>query len=111
MGCRSPTMSRVLVVATSGAGGDLQPLVSAALALRDRGHRLLAAGPIVEARMAAWAGDNAGPVAQAVGSHRPDLLMTWRFGVEALDNAEPPCPCAIAEGRASGRSARCRRQG
>ncbi|MGH2597741.1 MAG: hypothetical protein ACRDH7_17535 [Actinomycetota bacterium] len=31
-------MSRILVVATAGAGGDLQPLVSAALGLRARGH-------------------------------------------------------------------------
>src|SRR5262249_11375645 len=29
---------RVLVVATAGAGGDLQPLLGAALGLRDRGH-------------------------------------------------------------------------
>jgi UDP:flavonoid glycosyltransferase YjiC (YdhE family) len=32
------TMSRFLIVATAGAGGDLQPLVAAAIALRDRGH-------------------------------------------------------------------------
>src|SRR5512132_4026852 len=91
-----------LVVATGGAGGDLQPLIAAALALRERGHALrffgdravgraltglgmdvqvlppeldlgprlagavreamaatsgdiVAAGPIVEERMAAWA--------------------------------------------------------
>ena len=97
-------MSRFLVVATSGAGGDLQPLVSAALALREAGHEtplagdrsvqrslgyvgvdveplppeldlgprlsgavrdamattggdLVAAGPIVEERMAEWARD------------------------------------------------------
>jgi UDP:flavonoid glycosyltransferase YjiC (YdhE family) len=31
-------MARILVVATAGAGGDLQPLVAAALAVRDRGH-------------------------------------------------------------------------
>jgi UDP:flavonoid glycosyltransferase YjiC (YdhE family) len=31
-------VGRVLVVATAGAGGDLQPLLSASLALRDRGH-------------------------------------------------------------------------
>jgi UDP:flavonoid glycosyltransferase YjiC (YdhE family) len=31
-------VGRILVVATSGAGGDLQPLLAAALALRDRGH-------------------------------------------------------------------------
>src|SRR5207247_8982435 len=32
------SMSRFLVVATAGAGGDLPPLIAAALALRDRGH-------------------------------------------------------------------------
>lgn len=34
----SPPVSRILVVATAGAGGDLQPLVAAALALMTRGH-------------------------------------------------------------------------
>jgi UDP:flavonoid glycosyltransferase YjiC (YdhE family) len=33
-----------LVVATAGAGGDLQPLVAAGLALRSRGHDVLFAG-------------------------------------------------------------------
>jgi UDP:flavonoid glycosyltransferase YjiC (YdhE family) len=33
-------MSKILVVATSGAGGDLQPLVATALALDRRGHDL-----------------------------------------------------------------------
>ena len=33
-------MSRILVVATGGAGGDLQPLLAASLALRERGHEL-----------------------------------------------------------------------
>jgi UDP:flavonoid glycosyltransferase YjiC (YdhE family) len=31
-------VSRILFVATAGAGGDLQPLVGAALGLRERGH-------------------------------------------------------------------------
>jgi UDP:flavonoid glycosyltransferase YjiC (YdhE family) len=31
-------MGRFLVVATAGAGGDLQPLIGAAIGLRDRGH-------------------------------------------------------------------------
>jgi UDP:flavonoid glycosyltransferase YjiC (YdhE family) len=31
-------VSRFLVLATGGAGGDLQPLIAASLALRDRGH-------------------------------------------------------------------------
>jgi UDP:flavonoid glycosyltransferase YjiC (YdhE family) len=33
-------MSRILFVATAGAGGDLQPLVAAALALTARGHNV-----------------------------------------------------------------------
>ncbi len=33
-------MASFLVLATAGAGGDLQPLVSAALALRERDHRV-----------------------------------------------------------------------
>jgi UDP:flavonoid glycosyltransferase YjiC (YdhE family) len=37
-------MGRVLVVATAGAGGDLQPLIAVALALRDRGHDLVVLG-------------------------------------------------------------------
>jgi UDP:flavonoid glycosyltransferase YjiC (YdhE family) len=37
-------MSRYLVVATGGAGGDLQPLIAAALALRRRGHEVFFAG-------------------------------------------------------------------
>jgi UDP:flavonoid glycosyltransferase YjiC (YdhE family) len=37
-------MGRVVVVATAGAGGDLPPLVAAALALRDRGHEVTAVG-------------------------------------------------------------------
>jgi len=37
-------VSRILVVATAGAGGDLQPLVAAALALRSRGHETFFVG-------------------------------------------------------------------
>jgi UDP:flavonoid glycosyltransferase YjiC (YdhE family) len=33
-------VARILVVATAGAGGDLQPLVAAALALQSRGHAI-----------------------------------------------------------------------
>jgi len=36
----SAVSRRVLVVATAGAGGDLQPLVAAALALQSRGHEV-----------------------------------------------------------------------
>jgi len=37
-------VSRILVVATGGAGGDLQPLIAAALALREQGHETPFAG-------------------------------------------------------------------
>jgi UDP:flavonoid glycosyltransferase YjiC (YdhE family) len=135
-------MSRVLVVATAGAGGDLQPLLAAAVALRDRGHEtiflgdrsvarslralaldtetlppeldlgpalvgairdameatggdLVAAGPIVQDRMAEWAGRVARPIAVAVRQHHPAAIVTSLFGVEALGLVSPPCPWAI----------------
>src|SRR6266540_1293486 len=37
-------MSRFLVLATGGAGGDLQPLIAASLALRGRGHEAIFVG-------------------------------------------------------------------
>jgi UDP:flavonoid glycosyltransferase YjiC (YdhE family) len=135
-------MARVLVVATAGAGGDLQPLIAAALALGNRGHELNvlgdrsverslaglklntevfppeldlgpalggairdamaatdgdlgAAGPIVRERMKAWAIDIAGPIAHAVGTQRPDVLVTSLFGVEAVHEADPACPWVV----------------
>ena len=135
-------MSRIIVVATAGAGGDLQLLVSVASALMDRGHELIvlgdrsverslaglkvetevlpseldlgpalggairdamaaaggdlaAAGPTVQERMAAWAGDVAGPVAQVANAYSPDVLVTSLFGVEVLHKADPPCPWAV----------------
>jgi UDP:flavonoid glycosyltransferase YjiC (YdhE family) len=135
-------VSRILVVATSGAGGDLQPLVAAALALRGRGHEtpflgdravqgsvrdaglavdllppeldlgprmaaavrdamttssgdLVAAGPMVQERMAAWAREAAPPVRQAIHRLRPDAVVTSLFGVEVLQVASPPCPWGV----------------
>jgi UDP:flavonoid glycosyltransferase YjiC (YdhE family) len=41
---------RVLIVATAGAGGDLQPLTAAALELRSRGHEVVFAGDASVAR-------------------------------------------------------------
>ena len=135
-------MSRILVVATGGAGGDLQPLIAAALALRERGHEtsfagdgsvkrslgdlgvsvellppeldlgprlassvrdamaatsgdLVAAGPIVQERMATWGHEVAAPVSQAITRLRPDCVVTSLFGVEVLQVASPPCPWAV----------------
>jgi UDP:flavonoid glycosyltransferase YjiC (YdhE family) len=54
-------MSRFLIVATAGAGGDLQPLVAAAIALMDRGH------------VVSFLGDAS--VARAVNSHDVSVEM------------------------------------
>jgi UDP:flavonoid glycosyltransferase YjiC (YdhE family) len=135
-------MHRILVVATAGAGGDLQPLISAASALRERGHELTvlgdrsvegslaglgmktevlpteldlgpvlggairdamaatdgdlgAAGPIVRERMTAWAIALAGPIVASIRTQRPDVLVTSLFGVEAVHDADPPCPWVV----------------
>jgi UDP:flavonoid glycosyltransferase YjiC (YdhE family) len=134
----SPVMARILFVATAGAGGDMQPLAAAALALKDRGHEvtvlgdrsvarslawsnvvrevlpreldlgpalvgairdameatggdLVAAGPMVQSRMAAWAGRVARPVADAIREHRPAVAVTSLFGVEVLHEVNPRC--------------------
>lgn len=46
-------MARVHVVATAGAGGDLQPLLAAVVALRDRGHEVSLVGDHSVGRAAA----------------------------------------------------------
>jgi len=135
-------VSRFLVLATGGAGGDLQPLIAASLALRDRGHEaifvgdrsaervltgleldvrvlpkrfdlgprlvtaigdamqatggdLSAAGPLVEERMAGWAGEVAVSVSRLVSEIRPHAVVTSLFGVEVVKEAAPPCPWAV----------------
>jgi UDP:flavonoid glycosyltransferase YjiC (YdhE family) len=75
-------MSRYLVVATGGAGGDLQPLIAAALALRDRGHEAWFVGDASVQRSLAGAG----------------------FGVEVLPaelNLGPRLVAAVAEAMAA----------
>jgi UDP:flavonoid glycosyltransferase YjiC (YdhE family) len=48
--------SRILIVATAGAGGDLQPLASLAIALRERGHDAVVLGDASVERTLAPAG-------------------------------------------------------
>jgi UDP:flavonoid glycosyltransferase YjiC (YdhE family) len=135
-------VSRFLVLATGGAGGDLPPLIAASLALRDRGHEaifvgdrsaervlsdleldvrvlpqrldlgprlvsaigdamqatggdLASAGPLVEERMAKWAGEVAASVSRLVSEIRPHAVVTSLFGVEVVKQAAPPCPWAV----------------
>lgn len=134
-------MKQFLIVAIGGAGGDLQPLVAAALGVRERGHQIafigdrsvgralsqlgvdvqvlpsefdlgprlagairdamgatggdiVAAGPIVEQRMAEWAAEAAQPISRAIAERRPHAVVTSLFGVEVVQRAEPPCPWA-----------------
>jgi len=49
-------MSRAHVVATTGAGGDLQPLLATVIALRDRGHDLSLVGD----KSVEWVGQSLG---------------------------------------------------
>ena len=135
-------MSRIVVVATGGAGGDLQPLVAAAIALRERGHEtmflgdlsvedavgrigvevellpadldlgprliaairdamaatggdVVAAGPIVVERMAAWAAELAKVVATSLAQRKPAAVITSLFGVEVIAAARPQCPWTV----------------
>jgi hypothetical protein len=135
-------VSRYLIVATGGAGGDLQALIAAALALRSPGHEtsfvgdasvaravtglgldvhilppeldlgprlaaaireamamtggdILAAGPIVEDRVAAWARDASVPVSELLSRLAPAAIITSLFGVEVVQEARPDRPWAV----------------
>jgi UDP:flavonoid glycosyltransferase YjiC (YdhE family) len=135
-------VSRFLVVATAGAGGDLPPLVAAGLRLAEEGHEvtwlgdrsvqallarvsveveplpaeldlgptmaravreateaaggdLTVAGPLVEERLARWAGELAVPVGRSCLGHRPDVAVTSLFGVEVLREVGPDVPWAV----------------
>src|SRR5256885_4922969 len=134
-------MGEILVVATGGAGGDLQPLVAASLALRDRGHEitfvgdasvehilaplhvavevlpeevdlgprlgsviqeamqatggdLAKAGPMIQRGLTVWAHDVAQPLSQSIERHRPTVIVTSLFGVEAAGAPRPSKPSA-----------------
>lgn len=135
-------MKDFLIVAIGGAGGDLQPLVAAALAVRERGHHIsfigdrsvgralsdlevevqvlppeydlgprlagairnamaatagdiVAAGPIVEQKMAEWAEQVAVPIGHAIAERQPNAVVTSLFGVEVVQRAAPSCPWGV----------------
>lgn len=77
-------MSRFLFVATAGAGGDLPPLMAAALALGSRGHQTHIVGDRAVERVAAGLG-------AAVETLPPELDLGPRLGAavrEAMAAAE-----------------------
>jgi hypothetical protein len=76
---------------------DLGPALGGAIrdAMAATDGDLGAAGPIVRERMKAWAIDVSGPIVASIRTQRPDVLVTSLFGVEAIHDADPPCPCAV----------------
>ena len=56
---------------------------------------LAAAGPLLERSLEDWAAETAAPVAEFLGSERPDAAVTSLFGVEVLQRAAPACPWAV----------------
>ncbi len=77
-------MSRVLVLATAGAGGDLQPLIAAALELRNRGHETVFVGD----RSVLRALEGLGVDAEALPPELdlgPRLVAAIRDGMAAAD--------------------------
>ncbi len=76
---------------------DLGPRLAGAVreAMAATAGDLVAAGPIVQERMASWAKETAGPVAAAVSRHRPTAIVTSLFGVELLQLVSPPCRWAV----------------
>jgi EryCIII-like glycosyltransferase len=76
---------------------DLGPRLAGAVrdAMAQTGGDIAAAGPIVEQRMADWAGEVAQPISRSVAELRPDAVVTSLFGVEAIQRAEPRCPWTV----------------
>jgi UDP:flavonoid glycosyltransferase YjiC (YdhE family) len=108
-------MKKILVLATAGAGGDLQPLLAVALGLRERGHELVFLGDATVAaaltgtgietivaapehdlgpRLIATIKESQGLDLAAQGELVRQLLATWSEGlalvVESLVQAHPP---------------------
>jgi hypothetical protein len=64
-------------------------------AMAATGGDIVAAGPIVERRMADWAQEVAQPISQSIAELRPDAIVTSLFGVEVVQRAEPRCAWAV----------------
>jgi UDP:flavonoid glycosyltransferase YjiC (YdhE family) len=76
---------------------DLGPRLAAAIrnAMAETGGDIVAAGPIVEQRMAEWAEQVAEPIGRAIAERQPDAVVTSLFGVEVIQRAAPSCPWAV----------------
>src|SRR5437016_3224289 len=76
--CCCSAMSRVLIIATGGAGDDLA-----------------AAGPMLQESMGAWAREVSEPVAALIKRADPSAVITSLFRVEVVADTAPACPWAV----------------
>jgi UDP:flavonoid glycosyltransferase YjiC (YdhE family) len=90
-------VSRVLIVATAGAGGDLQPLLATTLALRERGHETLVVGDRGVQRSLAPLGVE-GRVLPSELDLGPRLVAAIRDGMAASER-DPSAAGAIVKDR------------
>jgi glycosyl transferase family 28 len=76
---------------------DLGPRLVAAIreAMASTSGDPVAAGPLVQERMALWAEEVARPVAAIVRERTPAAIVTSLFGVEVLHAVAPSCPWAV----------------
>ena len=76
---------------------DLGPRLVAAIrdAMAATGGDIVAAGPIVEDRLAAWAREASVPVADEIRQRAPTAVVTSLFGVEVVKEAGPECAWAV----------------
>ena len=76
---------------------DLGPRLAGAIrnAMVAKGGDIVAAGPIVEEKMAQWAEEVAEPIVHATAERQHDTVVTSLFGVEVVRRGLPPWPCAV----------------
>ena len=76
---------------------DLGPRLGGVIqeAMQATGGDLATAGPMVQRGLTVWAHDVAKPLSQSIERHRPTVIVTSLFGVEAVDATCPSNPWAV----------------
>jgi len=76
---------------------DLGPRLGGVIqeAMQATGGDLATAGPMVQRGLTVWAHDVAHPLSQSIARHRPTVIVTSLFGVEAVDATCPSNPWAV----------------
>lgn len=76
---------------------DLGPRLAGAIrnAMAATAGDIVAAGPIVEQKVAEWAEQVAVPIGHAIAERQPNAVVTSLFGVEVVQRAAPSCPWGV----------------